>query len=252
MDPNRRPLASRDYRWVQRLAAWLARQGVSPNGISIAGMVFATIGGACYLCAARNSFFAYALARSSGDANTADLPVLAQSMHHFRVVIASSLAGAAVSIQLRLLCNLLDGLVAVEGGRKGKAGALFNEAPDRYADIVLLAAAGSAASDPAGAAFGALVNGTNAWPGWTTSSLGWMCAAFAVATAYARAFGASLGLGQDFCGPFAKQQRMFCLTFGTLGTIFYAPLLYWTLWLIAIGTLFTFLRRIVRIYRQLP
>jgi hypothetical protein len=30
-------------------------------------------------------------------------------------------------MQLRLLCNLLDGMVAIEGGMKGKAGDLFNE-----------------------------------------------------------------------------------------------------------------------------
>ncbi len=225
MDANRRPLTSRNYRWVQALARWLAARGVSPNGISIAGMVFATVGAACYLAAHEQTAIFY---RMLGTGAESPVPSVAAGAYG-RYVAFVVLAGGC--IQLRLLCNLLDGLVALEGGRKGKAGDLFNEAPDRYADVILLAAAGCTAYEP-----------------W----LGWMTAAFAVATAYARAFGASLGLGQDFCGPCAKPQRMFLLTVGTLAAIFGIPLLEWTLWLIAAGTLFTFLRRIVRIYRQLP
>lgn len=221
MEANRRPLSSRDYKWVQSLARWLAAREVSPNGISVAGMVFATLGAGCYALAywvGERSFFVYS---GPGPLPESFLPWL----------FAPALAGAAFCIQLRLMCNLLDGLVALEGGRKGKAGELFNEAPDRYADVVFLAAAGFFAH---------------------ASWLGWMAATFAVATAYARAFGASLGLGQDFCGPFAKPQRMFFLTVGTLASIAYFPALYWTLWLIAIGSLLTFVRRVVRLYRQLP
>jgi phosphatidylglycerophosphate synthase len=150
---------------------------------------------------------------------------------HFCCPMPLLLIGAAIAIQARLLCNMLDGLVAVEGGLKGKAGDLFNEAPDRYEDVILLAGAGFAAG--------------SLW-------VGWMAAAFAVLTAYVRAFGASLGRGQDFCGPFAKPHRMFFLTVGTLGAIAYQPLLGWTLWLIAIGSLVTAVRRVVRLYRQLP
>lgn len=223
MDPNRRPLTSRDYRWVQALARRLARNGVSANGISVAGMAFATIGAGLYLAISPNPeapLFQAVSAYRPGAGGPSPFVYCA--------------IGAAVCIQLRLLCNLLDGLVAVEGGRKGKAGNLFNEAPDRYADVVLLAAAGCATG---------------------ASWLGWMAATFAVATAYARAFGASLGLDQDFCGPFAKPQRMFVLTFGTVAatlTEWPRRALAWTLLLIAVGSLFTFLRRIVRIYRRLP
>lgn len=138
---------------------------------------------------------------------------------------------AAGGIQLRLLCNLMDGLVAVEGGLKGRGGDLFNEAPDRYEDAVLLAAAGAAAGLPA---------------------LGWMAATAAVLTAYVRAFGASLGHGQDFCGPFAKQQRMFWLTVGALAGVIYLPALGWALWLIGLGALMTAGRRILRLYAKMP
>jgi phosphatidylglycerophosphate synthase len=226
MDANRRPLTSRNHQWVQKLARWLAARGVSPNGISIAGMVFATIGAGCYLAAHRQTDIFYRMLDTGAEQPVPSVAPGTYGLYAVFVVVA------AICIQLRLMCNLLDGLVAVEGGRKGKAGELFNEAPDRYADVLLLVGAGCAAYQP-----------------W----LGWMAATFAVATAYARAFGASRGLGQDFCGPFAKPHRMFFLTVGTLGAASgILPILEWTLWLIAAGSLFTFLRRIVRIYRQLP
>ncbi len=54
----------------------------------------------------------------------------------------------ALCCQLRLICNLLDGLVAVEGGRGGADGAFWNEVPDRVSDILFLGAAGVAAGQP--------------------------------------------------------------------------------------------------------
>lgn len=44
-------------------------------------------------------------------------------------------------IQLRLLCNLFDGMVAIEGGKKSDVGSLYNEFPDRIADSLLIVAA---------------------------------------------------------------------------------------------------------------
>ena len=49
---------------------------------------------------------------------------------------------AGLCIQARLICNLLDGLVAVEHGRGGPCGPLWNELPDRLADALFLIAAG--------------------------------------------------------------------------------------------------------------
>lgn len=97
----------------------------------------------------------------------------------------------AVMVQLRLLCNLFDGMVAVEGGLKTPAGDLFNELPDRFSDSVLLIALGYAAG----------------WPAW-----GWLAALLAAGTAYIRVSGGSLGLPQSFRGPMAKQHRMAVLT----------------------------------------
>jgi phosphatidylglycerophosphate synthase len=202
MESSRRPLKSRDTRWARALASALARRRIEPNAISAAGMVFAALGAAGLVAGA-----AGLIPRTAG-----------------------LLAGAA-GAQLRLLCNLLDGMVAVEGGLKGKAGELFNEAPDRFADIVLLAAAGWAAGV--------------VW-------LGWMAAAAAVVTAYVRAFGASLGLGQDFRGPMAKPQRMFVLTVGCLAAVAWPPALVWALWIAAAGAFLTSARRVARIHSLLP
>ena len=146
------------------------------------------------------------------------------------------LIGAA-GVQLRLLCNLMDGLVAGEGKLKSKAGILFNEAPDRLQDAILLVGAGFVCGHP---------------------QLGWGCAALALVTAYLRAFGASQGLGQDYSGPCAKQHRMAILTGGLLIAAAFAfvgksfPVMEIALWAIVGLTSITVARRTLRIYRQLP
>src|SRR5690606_23492802 len=81
------------------------------------------------------------------------------------------LIACAVCIQLRLICNLLDGMVAMEGGKQTPTGALYNEYPDRIADSLLIVALGYAAGLP-----------------W----LGWLGALLAALTAYVRLSGASL------------------------------------------------------------
>lgn len=201
-ETNRRPLTSRNTAWARGLSRFLVERKVSPNAVSVAGMVFATFGALCYAAVPR-------------------LPGIAWLL----------LLGGAVGVQLRLLCNLMDGLVAVEGGLKTRGGDLFNEAPDRYEDVVLLVGAGLATGTPA---------------------LGWCAACAAVLTAYVRAFGASLGQGQDFCGPFAKPHRMFFLTIGSLAGMAHLPALAWALWLVALGAFFTAARRVVRLYAKLP
>lgn len=97
---------------------------------------------------------------------------------------------AAVGIQLRLLCNLMDGMLAVEGGLKSATGDLFNEFPDRVADVLILVGLGYA--------------GGTEW----SSGLGWAAACGAVMTAAVRTHGASLVGSHDFRGPMAKPHRM--------------------------------------------
>ena len=171
MTAPRRVLATRQARWAQSLARLLASAGVQPNAVSIAGVGFALLAGA-----------AFYVSSLRGDAP--------------RIAL---LLAAAAGIQLRLLCNLLDGMLAVEEGLKSPTGDIFNEIPDRIADVVILVGAGHAA--------------TSIGPG---GSLGWMAAVAAVFTAYVRVFAGSLGFAQPFIGPMAKQHRMFTLTVATL------------------------------------
>lgn len=152
---DRRELRVRGSAWAQRLARAIAARGVSPNQISVLSIAFAAAG---------------ALALWAG---------------------GGWWLAAAACIQGRLLCNLFDGMVAVEHGKQTPLGAVYNEFPDRIADSLLIVAAGYAAG----------------WP-----ALGWFGALAAALTAYVRVFGASCGLGHDFRGPMAKQHRMALLT----------------------------------------
>jgi len=210
---SRRPLKSRQRAWAIHLAATLARAGASPNAISLASVAFAGIAAA-----------ALAALGSVGDG--------------WRTVL---LLAAAAGIQLRLLCNLLDGMVAVEGGRRTKSGELFNDVPDRAADAVIFVGAGYGLP----------------WTEWG-GALGWATALLAVLTAYVRVLGGALGLPQDFCGPMAKQHRMALLTLACLLAIiegavaaYGGRILGIALIVIALGSLFTIGRRLLRIKRGL-
>ncbi len=187
---TRRPLKSRASAWAQKLAAWLASTPVTPNQISMLSMLFAALaGGAFYL---------------------GGLWLLA----------------AALFIQLRLLCNLLDGMVAVEGGKSTPDGPFWNEAPDRISDMLIITGLGYSIGLP---------------------ELGWAAAALAILTAYIR----ELGDGADFSGPMAKPQRMALLTGAALLSAFGFNLLALALWLLVIGTAFTVLRRSARLIKAL-
>jgi phosphatidylglycerophosphate synthase len=95
-------------------------------------------------------------------------------------------------VQVRLLCNLFDGMVATASGPPSAVGELYNEVPDRVSDAATLVGFGYAA-------------GGMPW-------LGYLAALSAVFTAYIRAMGKATGAGSDFRGPMAKQQRMFLVT----------------------------------------
>ena len=169
-DPgNRRPLKSRKTGWARALAAALARAGATPDLVSAGSILFAALGAAAFV--------------ASGLSAGAARPAL--------------LIAAGACVQLRLLCNLLDGMVAVEHGRGGPLGPVWNELPDRIADILFLAGAG----------YGAALAGQG--PGL---HLGWAAAALAVLTAYLRELGRALGQPADFSGPMAKPHRMALLT----------------------------------------
>ena len=81
----RRVLATRNTEWARSLARVLAGTGVRPNGVSVAGVAFALTSAA-----------AFAMSSGFTAAGRAGL-----------------LVAAAACIQLRLLCNLLDGMLAI-------------------------------------------------------------------------------------------------------------------------------------------
>jgi phosphatidylglycerophosphate synthase len=202
--PNRRPLASRGSAWAGHLATQAVAKGFTPNAISQASIGFAALGFALFaLCT--------------------QVPAVLQVL---------CLLLAAATIQARLICNLIDGMVAVEGGKGAKDGPFWNEAPDRVADLLFFAGAGLAAGSLA---------------------LGLLAAALAIATAYVRELGRAEGLPADFSGPLAKPQRMAVLTAGTVLAALYASewTLTVTLWIIVIGTAATVIRRSVTLVSRL-
>lgn len=143
---------------------------------------------------------------------------------------------AILGIQLRLLANVLDGLVAVEGGKGSALGALYNEFPDRLADSIILVSLGVAAGID-----------------W----LGWLAALLAALTAYIRVFGGALGQPQAFFGPMAKQHRMAVATIALVAQMLLST---WipsavigslALGLICIGAAWTCVRRTMHIARSL-
>lgn len=208
----RRPLKTREAAWANALAQLLVKWRISPNAISIASVLFA-LGGAAALCLS---------AQVSGAER------------------AFALLLAVAGIQGRLMCNLLDGMVAIEGGRQTKSGEIFNDLPDRVADALIFIAAGYAAGQHP---FG--------------RELGFAAAALAIFTAYVRMLGGASGLKQNFIGPMAKQHRMATLTvacvlsmietkFTSAGTVLWIALI-----VINLGCLITIWRRTARIAREL-
>ena len=83
-EPARRPIRARETKWAAATTRWLTRAGWKPNQISILGVVCAGFAGGCLLLESTQGL----------------------------ILKITLLLGAAVFIQLRLLCNLFDGMVA--------------------------------------------------------------------------------------------------------------------------------------------
>jgi phosphatidylglycerophosphate synthase len=155
---ERRPIAARSTAWAVRLAEALAQRRITPNAISVVGMLCG-IGAGLAFASTRN-----------GD------------------LLPLRWLGGAALVALRLLANMLDGMVAERQGTSSPLGALFNEVPDRISDVATLLGMGYAIH--------------------SLPELGWAAALLAVLTAYVRAQVAVVGAPQDFRGPMAKPQRM--------------------------------------------
>ncbi|WPU66953.1 CDP-alcohol phosphatidyltransferase family protein [Peredibacter starrii] len=197
----RRPLKSRQTAWAKTLSRMIAQAGISPNMISFMSMVFAALSLGSALIGAKTGERMY--------------PIL-----------------AALFIQMRLICNLMDGMVAVEFGKKSKTGDLWNDVPDRFADVAIILGAGYLSQQYPFAIELAWANGT-----------------LAVMTAYLRVLGASLASPHYYIGPMAKPHRMAILTAAFIGEAIYpgGALLYGALIIMVVGQVVTCGRRLSRI-----
>ncbi len=212
MNDNRRPLKVRGSVWSQKFASYLSKKDITPNQISIGSIAASFIASIFILLISNDNFFTIWIS-----------PIL-----------------AALFIQMRLLCNLFDGMVALEGGKSTKSGELFNDIPDRVSDSLLFIALGYSITN---ISFGI--------------ELGYLAALFAALTAYVRVLGTSMQAGSCFKGPMAKQHRMAILTTALILTPFEFSylnsdyILTVTLFIITIGSFLTIINRIKTIYNTL-
>lgn len=215
MTDKRRPIKSRSNPLMIRLAKSLSQKNITPNQISLFSIVPAFI-----------TMLALAFWQVS--------PQL-----WVQILL---LAVAMIGIQLRLLCNLIDGMVAIEGGKVTPAGELFNEVPDRVSDTFFFIGLGLSLIAPFSSdnSFGLV--------------LGLLASLFAAFTAYIRVLGVSMGTPAFFSGPFAKQHRMALMSaslFATMIGRFFSlttEFLWIAMIMIIIGSFFTAIRRLLQIY----
>lgn len=210
---DRRPLKTRGQRWVASLAKAMLGAGMTPNAVSVASVLMAALSAAGLVLA-----------------GWSDAP---------GTKVAGYLAAAAF-IQLRLLCNMMDGVLAVEGKLGSPSGAIYNELPDRLSDALTIMGAGYAAM---------------AIEGWRAVELAWLATFLAVLTAYIRALGAASGAPQFFQGPMAKPHRMALMTFACVVCAILGAasvpndlhVLWGGLAIVAAGSLVTCVRRTTRV-----
>jgi phosphatidylglycerophosphate synthase len=203
---NRRPIKARSLAVMQSLASLLARTNVTPNQISVMSVVFSLL-----------------------------VPLGLGIWGSSWTGVLIALAG----IQLRLLCNLIDGMVAVEGGKRSPLGDVYNEFPDRISDTVILLGFAFASREQS-----------------YLYMLAWVACFGAVLTAYVRVLGASLGTKHYFSGPMAKQHRMALLSAALLVLpilgVTLTNLLVAAIFLVVIaGTVVTCARRLKQIAAEL-
>ncbi|MGJ8724907.1 MAG: CDP-alcohol phosphatidyltransferase family protein [Roseibacillus sp.] len=167
-DTSRRPVSLRASRLIQYAARLLARRGVQPNSISLFSIVCAFIAALALIA----------------------IPFLPQAIFPLSI-------GAVIAIFARGICNLLDGLIAIENNKATRTGAFFNEAPDRLSDALIFIGLGLA------------------WRfDFTGLSAGLLLSLLAFGTAYIRALGKTLTNEDDFRGPLAKPHRIGLLMVG--------------------------------------
>gem|GEM_PF-69694 len=209
---NRRPIAVRDRPVFQSLARKMQAAGIRPNTVSITSVVTMVIG-------------ATVLSICQSGSNT---------------IGAIGLFLFPLFILVRSICNLIDGMIAVEGGEQTASGEIFNDFPDRISDPIMLVVVGYAAIER----------------DWGVP-LGWAAALSSVVVAYARMLGTAAGASPQFIGPMAKTHRMLVISIACIAAGCERLVLESTWSLVAglgvvvIGCVYTTVRRLRRSIREL-
>jgi phosphatidylglycerophosphate synthase len=137
---------------------------------------------------------------------------------------------------LRLWCNMLDGMVALAGGKASLRGEIVNELPDRVSDVLIFAGV--------------------AHSGWVNPFLGYWAAILALLTAYVGTLAQAVTGRRRFEGVMSKQYRMLALVVGSVVTLIFGgggrpTWMEWTCWVIVAGCVQTIVVRLVRTMRDL-
>lgn len=203
-DDSRRRIAARNSVFYKNAAKYLSLKNISPNQISLLSIAFAFWG-------------------------MVTLMVYPKSL----VIISIFLLLIFLfCIFARVSCNLLDGMVAIEGGKQTQSGGLFNDAPDRLADSLFLIGAGFATAHIYGI------------------YLGFTAALLAMATAYIRNLAVANGAPWSFKGPMAKPHRMAVLSVAGILSLF-VPLFPWLKYSFSIALIIICIGCIITCYLRL-
>jgi phosphatidylglycerophosphate synthase len=144
---------------------------------------------------------------------------------------------------LRLWCNMLDGMVALAGGKASRRGEIINDLPDRISDVIIFVGA--------------------AHSGWMHPHFGYGAAIMSLGTAYVGVLGQAVGVQREFSGWMSKPWRMVVLALGAwlsygffrfqkeTVTLFDLTILDWACVLVVAGCLQTSTQRLLRIFRAL-
>lgn len=212
VNEKRRPIKSRDHKFAKKITNLLIKLKISPNTISVFSIVFSTIG-------------------------MLSIITMKKDITIFNTIIA------IIGIQGRLLCNLFDGMVAIDGNTSSLVGDIYNELPDRISDTLLLLPLG-------------YIGITHPY----AVELAWSGVFLALFTAYVRGFGTALGI-TTFKGIMAKQKRMalltftlvfaLCLKYTNIEILSYKNIIYVMLIVLNIGCLLTIITRLAIIIKFL-
>jgi phosphatidylglycerophosphate synthase len=209
---SRRPIARMFRRTADAATNLCVRLRVPPDAISYSSIVAALLAALCFW-------------KSGG--------------HPWLLIIAPLLC------YLRLWFNMLDGMVAVAGGKASARGEIVNDLPDRISDVIIFTGvAHSGLMDPV---------------------IGYWTAILSLFTAYVGLFGQAIGGRREFGGIMSKPWRMVVLSLGawtmfvhiwrsgqsTNGTEAFPQILDWTCLVIIAGCLQTVIVRLKRIMAAL-